>query len=251
MAGPAWQANPQRSWWPRNKGLPGVPVACHRRVMFIAFTNTKGGTGKSTLAAHLAIWLFDHGINVGFLDTDDQGTSSKWLMAAEPKLPIRLATQADQIQEAKRELERTCSVIVADTPGAENEASQTVPLLCDFAIVPLQPSKPDLRAIKKALRFIRIAQEMKGSPEVVLVLTFTAKSDVQTRRLRKQLAELNLPVATTEIRRLNAFRDACDSSVTRLSTREANEAARDINSLFSELLGTRVPRLFEQEASNG
>lgn len=219
--------------------------------MFIAFTNTKGGTGKSTLAAHLALWLFDRGITVGFLDTDEQGTSSKWLLAAEPKLPVKLAMQADQIQDAKRELEATCSVIIADTPGAENEASQAVPLLCDFAVVPLQPSKPDLRAIKKALRFIRIAQEMKGTPEVVLVLTFTAKSDVQTRRLRKQLSELDLNVATSEIRRLNAFRDACDSSVTRLGTRDAIEAARDIDSLFTELFATRISGIVNKEAANG
>lgn len=219
--------------------------------MFITFSNTKGGTGKSTLASHLAVWLFDKGVSVGFLDTDEQGTSSKWILAAEPKIPVRSATQADEIQRAKKELQQTCQVIVADTPGAENEASQVVPYLSDLALVPLQPSKPDLRAIKKALRFIRVSQEMTGRPEVVLVLTFTAKGDLQARRLRGQLGELGLEVAQSEVRRLNAFRDSCDSAVTRLTTRDAIEAARDIDALFSELFSTRLFELLRREVGNG
>jgi len=94
-------------------------------------------------------------------------------------------------------------------------------------------------------------------PELKLVLTFTAKGDVQTRRLRQELAELGLPVAKSEIRRLNAFRDACDSSVTRQKSREAREAAKDLEALFQELVLLRLEasvaagRLKQKEVANG
>jgi chromosome partitioning protein len=116
--------------------------------MLIAFTNTKGGVGKSTLASHLAIWLFDRGYSVALLDADEQQTATRWVQTAEPSLEVITATEMSDIQKARTELLASHDIVVADTPGKESEAARTVTLLCDLAIVPLQPSKPDLRAIR-------------------------------------------------------------------------------------------------------
>jgi len=210
--------------------------------MLIAMTNTKGGVCKSTLAAHLAIWLHDRGIRVALIDTDVQQTAAKWVRGAEPGIPVLVATDVDSIKDARNKLLQAHDVVVADSPGSGGEASHAITMLADLAVVPLQPSKPDLRAISDALKFVQLARELSGGkkPETIIVLTLTAKGDVQTRRLRSELAALNLPVATNEMRRLNAFRDACDTAVTRMATREAKEAAKDINALFQELLATRL-----------
>lgn len=208
--------------------------------MLIAFTNTKGGTGKSTLAASLVLWLNERGVSVGLLDTDSQETAARWVRGAEPGLPVRTATDADAIQLARRELAAEVQVIVADTPGAVTEASQVVPLLADLCIVPLQPSKPDVRALKDALKFIRVAREVHGRPDVFLVFNCTAKRDLQARRLRTQITELGHQLARSEVRRLNALRDATDTSVTRLPSPEAKEASHDLERLFHELLGDRL-----------
>jgi chromosome partitioning protein len=207
--------------------------------MLIAFTNTKGGVGKSTLAAHLAIWLWDRGYRVALLDTDNQQTSARWIHAAEPEITVVTATEMEEIQEARMKLLQGDSVIVADTPGKESDAARTVTFLADVAIVPLQPSKPDLRAIKDALKGIRLAQEVTNGqrPKATLVLNLTAKGDVQTRTLRRQLEASGFPIARSEIRRLNAIRDACDTAVTRLRKSEAGEAASDLDTLFMEVLG--------------
>ncbi|QEG36260.1 MinD/ParA/CobQ/CobA-like protein [Bythopirellula goksoeyrii] len=50
--------------------------------MLIAFANSKGGVGKSTLAVHLAVLLFDLGKTVALLDTDKQRSSSTWIAEA-------------------------------------------------------------------------------------------------------------------------------------------------------------------------
>lgn len=132
-------------------------------------------------------------------------------------------------------------------------------LLADQVIVPLQPSKSDLRALKDTLKTIHLAQEVTGGkrPQAILALTFTAKGDVQSRNLRRQLAASGFPVARNEVRRLNAFRDSCDTAVTRLKPSEAKEAASDIDALFTELLADRlaqIPRrrcnIIERRAEN-
>jgi chromosome partitioning protein len=206
--------------------------------MMIVFSNTKGGVGKSLLASHLTLWLYDRGLRVALLDTDPQQTAARWIRAAEPAVTVIAASEVDDIRRAKGEMLADHDIVVADSAGSGSDAAHTITLLADLVIVPLQPSKPDVRAIKDALKFVRLAQEMSGGakPQVRLVLTFTAKGDVQTRRLRDELVGLDLPVARSEIRRLNAFRDACDTAVTRLRTREALEASKDIEALFTELL---------------
>lgn len=66
-------------------GLRRLPGWVYRASkMMIVMTNTKGGVGKSTLAAHLAIWLFDQGSRVALLDTDEQATAAGWIVAQAP-----------------------------------------------------------------------------------------------------------------------------------------------------------------------
>ena len=210
--------------------------------MFIVFSNTKGGVGKSTLAAHLAIWLFDRGYRVSLLDTDIQGTASEWVRNAEPELLVRVATEMDAIRAARNELLSEHDIVVADSPGEEGDASRTATFLADLAIVPLQPSKPDLRAIKDALKTIRLARELTGGcrPEAILVLNGTRKRSVRARKFREQLSALGLPLAVTEVRRYDAICESCDSAVTRMSDLDAEEAATDINSLFDEVMGPKL-----------
>lgn len=212
--------------------------------MLITLTNTKGGVGKSTLAAHLAIWLYDRGYRVALLDTDEQQSSARWTQAAEPKITLAVATKTDEISSVRTMLLATHDFVVADSPGASGDASHAITMLADLALVPVQPSKLDVWAIKDALKFVRLAQEMNGSrkPEAVIVLTFTAKADVQTKRLRTQLQGLDLgaTIAESEIRRLNAFRDACGSAVTRQGDPRSRDAANDLDALFTEILADRL-----------
>lgn len=205
----------------------------------IAFTQTKGGTGKSTLAASFSIWLHDQGVRVALLDTDPQQTAARWVRAAEPGMVVVVATTVNEIRQATARLSPEIDFLVADTPGAATDAAHAVTLMCDLAIVPLQPSLPDVSAIGEALKFIRLGQQMThgARPKALLVLNLTAKGDLQARRLRAELAQQGLPLAQAEVRRLNALRDACDGSVTRSAAPQAVEAARDLSVLFREILG--------------
>ena len=219
-----------------------VLIPCDARSMFITFTNTKGGVGKSTLAAHLAIWLFDRGRSVALLDTDRQGTSSEWLRRAEPQITVHATSDSDAIQKARDELLARHEFVIADAPGEEGEAANAVTMLADIAILPLQPTKPDVRALKDALKTIRLAHAITQGkrPETILVLNCVRKKSLRTSALRKQLHALDFHVAQSEVRRLDALADSCDSAVTRVNTPKSKEAAADIEALFAELLGERL-----------
>jgi chromosome partitioning protein len=225
--------------------------------MIIAFTNTKGGVSKSTLSSHLVLWLFDRGYRVSLLDADaKQKSSSTWIARAEPSINIAVATEPDDIQLRLKELAKTSDVIVADTPGHANDAAHTVAMLCDVAVVPLQPSKLDVRAIRDALQFVFLAQKVSGGvrPEVRIVITNTGKRDVQARRLRQTITtSLSVPVLNAQMRRLGAFLDSPDTSVHRMKGPHAAKAADDVNAIFTELLAGRLPGIgstHEPKAAN-
>lgn len=219
--------------------------------LIIAFVNTKGGVSKSTLASHLVLWLWDQGVRVALLDADGkQKTSGQWIQNAAPEIPVAIIQNsdsvADDIQAKLSELARIADVIVCDTAGHSDAASHCITLLCDIAVVPLQPSTPDVRAIRDALQFISLGQQIssgaKAKPRVLL--TKTESRDVQARHLKRMISEdLNVPVLHAQMRHLIAFRDAADTAVHRMKGPHAKNAARDIDAIFQELLEDFLPEL--------
>lgn len=206
--------------------------------LFIAFTNTKGGVGKSTLAAHLAIWLLDRGYRVALLDTDPQNTSAEWIRNAEPQITVCAVSDSDGIRAARDELMAVHDFVVADAPGEEGEAANAVTFLADLAVLPLEPTKPSVRALKDALKTIRLAHTVRqGKPDTILVLSKVRKKSRRTAVLKKQLRTSGYQVAETEIRFLDAIADSCDSAVTRETAPKFAAGANDMESLFLELLG--------------
>lgn len=205
--------------------------------MFITFTNTKGGVGKSTLACHLAIWLFDLGYRVALLDADSQASSSEWIKKAEPKITVRVTSDSDAIQAARTELLVDHDVVVADAPGKEGGAANAVTMLADLAIMPMEPTMLCVRALKEALKTVRLSQTVRqGKPEAVLILNKAQKRSIRTATLKKQLRSAGLRVAEVEVRWLDAIAGSCDSAVTRESSPKYAKAAGDMNAVFNEVL---------------
>jgi chromosome partitioning protein len=65
--------------------------------VLIAFVNSKGGVGKSTLAVHLSVRVSEKGRSVALVDLDkDQQASSNWIEGMEmPIKVLRLFTPKD------------------------------------------------------------------------------------------------------------------------------------------------------------
>lgn len=206
--------------------------------MMIVFANTKGGVGKSTLAVHLALWLFDCGYKTALLDTDKQNSSSYWVAEAEPKITVRVADTPENCLTLARELVKSHDYVVGDGPGGLDDLSRTLLLLADRAIFPISPSILDLRSVSQATEVLRYAQGINGGrPDGQLVLNKMRTRDTISQEIRDTAPELGLAVARTVIRDLQVYRDAAQQStvVTRMRSR-ARSAAAEVTELFTELL---------------
>lgn len=225
-------------------------------MLHICLTNTKGGVAKSTLASQLSIWLHDRRIRVALLDVDPQGTSAGWVAKAEPGIAVRRAGALNEIQQIRADLMPSTDVVVIDTPGNDHaDLAQAATIFSDVVLIPLQPSTVDLRELKHALTYVKLGQELSAGqkPQATIIVTLTSKGDLQTRQLRSDLAAFQMPVARSEVRRLNALRDGFGQAVIRNMAPDAKLARLDLTAVFEEVVAphlTRITAAPRAEAAN-
>jgi chromosome partitioning protein len=141
------------------------------RVVVIA--SQKGGVGKTTVAAHLAV----HASMVGqgpavLVDTDPQGSLSEWWNARKDEHKrdedtLALATaNLDDLPAKLTELRKNgAAVAIIDTPPAITASIKRVIEVADFVVIPARPSPHDLRAVAATVNLTRGA----GKPFLFVV----------------------------------------------------------------------------------
>jgi chromosome partitioning protein len=133
----------------------------------VAFASQKGGSGKTTLAGHIAVQAERSGDGpVALVDTDPQGSLADWWNEREAETPLFAHTSIARLAD---DLERMrgmgIQLVVIDTPPAITATIAEVIRLCDLVVVPTRPSPHDLRAVGVTVELV----ERLGKPLVFVV----------------------------------------------------------------------------------
>lgn len=134
----------------------------------IVLGNEKGGSGKSTTALHLAIYLIYQGYRVATIDADSRQQTltnyiinrRKWVQASSISLPhsvhyhLPLARgdsvvanhqlEFDLFRQAIMEVESDTDFVVIDTPGFDTNLTRLAHSLSDTLVTPLNDSLVDI-----------------------------------------------------------------------------------------------------------
>jgi chromosome partitioning protein len=115
----------------------------------IAIASQKGGSGKTTLAGHLAVQAEKAGAGpVALIDTDPQGSLSEWWNARAAETPSFARTTSETLKEDIERLRALgIKLVVIDTPPAIEATIADVIGLSDLVVIPVRPSPHDLRAV--------------------------------------------------------------------------------------------------------
>jgi chromosome partitioning protein len=116
------------------------------RVM--AFASQKGGSGKTTLAGHIAVQAEFAGAGpVAIIDTDPQGSLSDWWNARQAQTPVFAQTFISRLaQDLQKMRDIGIQILIFDTPPAITATIAQVIRVCDLVVIPTRPSPHDLRA---------------------------------------------------------------------------------------------------------
>ena len=124
----------------------------------VVLVSLKGGTGKTTLATHMAEVLQAH-----LVDTDPQGDSFDWAKRSG-------TVTASQPHDWKEALDvvntaRAHGPVVIDCPPGEGPAIRAALSVATVAVVPAKSAMQDLRAVGRVMELVDEAR-MNGNPSL-------------------------------------------------------------------------------------
>lgn len=131
----------------------------------IAIVSQKGGSGKTTLAIHLATAATIAGKVACIVDTDPQATAAAWgdwRGGADPEVITAPPTRLGKTIEDAANL--GAEVIVVDTPPHADAAAREAVKAADLVLIPTRPRAFDLHAIQTTAELIGYA----GKPAFVV-----------------------------------------------------------------------------------
>lgn len=198
----------------------------------------KGGAGKTTVAAHLAVaWSQQRGRTVAVLDADPQGSLSVWYEAREhylgkdaTGLTFRAARGARAL-DAARDLARKHDVVVVDMPPHGTTSANAVIRAATVVVAPVQPTPLDFWA---TLPTLEIAASEKRP--VILVLNRVQARALLTATMITRLGQYKVRVAKSPLGNRVAFAEAIGAGRTVIETKRRSIAAQEVRALARELM---------------
>lgn len=144
----------------------------------LTIANRKGGAGKSTCAAHLAVEAVKSGLRTIIIDMDPQKTLEGWW-------ENRVTDDIQLVEVTSNELPEKIDVLLSkgfdlciiDTPGDVSENALCGIGVADLVLIPSKPTAPDLSAIGRTINIVE--QNKKKFVFVVTQAVSNTKSTFQ------------------------------------------------------------------------
>src|SRR5512134_697468 len=113
----------------------------------VAVISQKGGSGKTTIALHLAVAGALAGKNTAIIDLDPQASAAKWSDRRETDLPVVISAQAARLRkEMDRVRDFGGEFLIIDTAPHSDSAAIEAAQAADLVIIPCRPAILDLEA---------------------------------------------------------------------------------------------------------
>ncbi len=203
----------------------------------IVFLAQKGGSGKTTLAVHLAVCAEEYGERVFIVDTDPQGSAGAWGRARgkdTPKLGSASPAELRRVRQLVEE-EGYTLFVVDSPPHAAPEARHAVEV-ADLVIIPCRPTAFDLAALSATVAIVKAV----GRP-ACFVLNACPSRAPEVREAREALKAYGFPVAPL-IGERRAFSRAIATGRAVTEFEKNGKAAQEVRELWGWLLAHLIDR---------
>ena len=202
----------------------------------ITFANQKGGSGKTTLSANLAVLWANSEYKVAVIDADAQKSLTYWLEARkkyyreEPTGIDHYPFDVRNLNEDLKLIKRKYDFVIIDSPPSITFDTIQIIKFSDFIYVPVQPSPIDLMA---TIPFLNIAKQERKKTTVILnrVMPRAKLTDAMIMRLRYTGAKIARSRISSKIIYAETFsvgRGVVDISVTSDTSKEIINIGNEI-----------------------
>ncbi len=182
--------------------------------MIVLFGGEKGGTGKSTLATNLAVYLVRAGKDVLLLDTDVQRSASGWvaIRSQEKDLPpVQCVEKLGDVLTSAKDLAKRYEHIVIDAGGRDSPELRSAMLAAHKLYIPVRASQFDLWTMSRMHKLVEQSQAFNRELKVWAILSMAPTNPAiheaeEAQEMLKDFERIKLSEAI--VRERKVYRDA-------------------------------------------
>jgi chromosome partitioning protein len=206
----------------------------------ITIASRKGGSGKSTVAAHMGVLGSRPGRPAVLVDLDQQRSLGNWWRQRRDEFPLLVEIEATNLPEILRTAreEGVPAVFIDTPPHAEAEIAAAI-RVADIVLVPCRPSAFDLWAAQATLELATALER----PGVVVLNACPAGRTIlggfgenpAVREARTLLHQMGVDVARTALGDRLTYRTAIINGQAAGELEPGGKAATEISALWGEV----------------
>ena len=201
----------------------------------IAVLNQKGGSGKTTIATHLARALQLDGDGVLLIDSDPQGSARDWAAVREDQPVTVVGIDRPTIERDLKQIARKDFVVIDGAPQAADLAVSAIKA-ADFVLIPVQPSPYDIWATADLVELVKQRIEVTdGRLQAAFVVSRAIKGTKIGAEVAETLADYGLPVLVSRITQRVSYPGTAAAGTTVLDSEPTGAAAAEVRALSTEL----------------
>jgi len=206
----------------------------------LAVASTKGGVGKSTLAANLAVEAARAGEKVLLVDTDPQASSMLFAAARDGDLPPLKTVQLARptVHTELPALAKGYGLVIVDTGGRDSAVFRSALAAATDVLIPVRPAAFDIWAVEDVLETVSELATHRPLNVYALLVQVVARAritDDALRELRRLLRQHEGRLLRTRIGSRVAWAQASGEGLSVTEFQPRSRAADELRGLVREL----------------
>jgi chromosome partitioning protein len=205
-----------------------------------SIVSQKGGSGKTTLALHLAIAAAEE-LKVLVIDLDPQQSAERWHAIRQrttgskddPSIAAGPYTKLPEMTRVAKKL--GADLVLIDTPPKLDKAITAALGPATMAVIPVKTSILDLQALEDCVRVIEFAKARPRAVAVMNAVPTGRAKDAAVKEVARFAGRLELEVLPERLSDLPAYAQGLRSGRGVTETDRNGTAAKEVKALLEAL----------------
>ena len=195
----------------------------------MALIAQKGGTGKTTIAVHIAVCAMRHNLKTALIDIDPQASAYRWNESRPDDRKLdAIRGEAGQIPAFLKQAKAGgIDLVIIDTAPHSDSAAAIAAQLADLVLIPCRPARFDLDAIASTFEIARLAKVRAA------VVINAAPRGKLAGEARQALKEQDITVIDTVLHQRAAYSHAVIDGRSVHEYEPDGKAAAEIDDLYN------------------
>jgi chromosome partitioning protein len=195
----------------------------------VVIVSQKGGTGKTTLAIHLAVATEQSGKPTVVIDLDPQASAAAWRDLRQAEGPTVESVQPARLTPTlKAAAKAGCELAIIDTPARSENTALDAVRVSDLALIPCRPGFFDTAAMSFTANLLKLA----GKPGFVVFSQVPARAGNLLVEVQEALGSYGLTPAPVPVHLRAAYSHAIPGGQSAQEYEPKGKAAAEITELY-------------------